>query len=455
MNKTSQALVTCCLSALLVGVSVCGLSFGGCSSPPFAVSGPVRSFQEIRSEALLAKLSAPGWLVVDIRDSDAYNGWPRGEARRGGHIRGAENFSLSWVRANADGLDGLLESKGIHADLSIVVYGDDPEDSTEWAGWLSERVAVPHDRLHVYDGGIAEWSADPCLPMDALARYEMLVPARWVHERAVKEFEQKMRIVDVSWKAEDDYRRGHIPGAVHLDAGELESLPLWNVVSAEKLRRVLLAKGITNETLVVVSGKEITAAARVATILMYVGVREVRLLNGGHHAWLAAGLPLEEGKVEVEPATEFGSVIPARPEYLVGTERAKEILAAPGARLISVRSWAEFTGETSGYGFIQAKGRIPGATWGFAPPSDGRMEDFRNPNHTMRSAREIQRRWRRSGISGEQRLSFYCGTGWRASEAFFCAYVMGFRDISVYDGGWFEWSRDSSNPIAVGNPGAE
>ena len=121
------------------------------------------------------------------------------------------------------------------------------------------------------------------------------------------------------------------------------------------------------------------AAARVATILMYVGVREVRLLNGGHRAWLAAGLPLEKGKVEVEPATEFGSVIPARPEYLVGTERAKEILADPGARLISVRSWAEFTGDTSGYRYIQAKGRIPGATWGFAPPSDGRMEDFRNP----------------------------------------------------------------------------
>jgi Rhodanese-like domain len=45
---------------------------------------------------------------------------------------------------------------------------------------------------------------------------------------------------------------------------------------------------------------------------------------------------------------------------------------------------------------------------------------------------------------------FYCGTGWRASEAWFCALLMGWQRISVYDGGWLEWAQDPSNPIEVG-----
>jgi rhodanese-related sulfurtransferase len=35
---------------------------------------------------------------------------------------------------------------------------------------------------------------------------------------------------------------------------------------------------------------------------------------------------------------------------------------------------------------------------------------------------------------------FYCGTGWRASLAFFYAWLMGWEQIAVFDGGWFEWS---------------
>jgi thiosulfate/3-mercaptopyruvate sulfurtransferase len=37
--------------------------------------------------------------------------------------------------------------------------------------------------------------------------------------------------------------------------------------------------------------------------------------------------------------------------------------------------------------------------------------------------------------------AFYCGTGWRASMAFFYAWLMDWPHISVYDGGWFEWSH--------------
>ena len=48
-------------------------------------------------------------------------------------------------------------------------------------------------------------------------------------------------------------------------------------------------------------------------------------------------------------------------------------------------------------------------------------------------------------------MAFYCGTGWRASETWFYAHLMGWPRIAVYDGGWHEWSRDpDNNPIETG-----
>ncbi|MBD3382227.1 MAG: thiosulfate sulfurtransferase, partial [candidate division Zixibacteria bacterium] len=65
---------------------------------------------------------------------------------------------------------------------------------------------------------------------------------------------------------------------------------------------------------------------------------------------------------------------------------------------------------------------------------------------------EVAEIWADSGITPDKRVAFYCGTGWRASEAFFNAYMMGWPNIAVYDGGWMEWSSDPENPIEVGIP---
>ena len=69
------------------------------------------------------------------------------------------------------------------------------------------------------------------------------------------------------------------------------------------------------------------------------------------------------------------------------------------------------------------------------------MENYRNLDHTCREYHEIEKIWSEVGISSDKYNSFYCGTGWRGSEAFFNAWLMGWNNISVFDGGWFEWSN--------------
>ena len=70
----------------------------------------------------------------------------------------------------------------------------------------------------------------------------------------------------------------------------------------------------------------------------------------------------------------------------------------------------------------------------------------------MRDYHEIEAKWRESGITLDKRGAFYCGTGWRASEAFFYAYLMGWKKVALSDGGWLERSQDEANPIESGEP---
>jgi thiosulfate/3-mercaptopyruvate sulfurtransferase len=75
------------------------------------------------------------------------------------------------------------------------------------------------------------------------------------------------------------------------------------------------------------------------------------------------------------------------------------------------------------------------------------MSEFHDEHGKMKSVAEISRMWSAKGIQPDKQTIFYCGTGWRASLAFFYAWLMNWERISVYDGGWFEWSRDPRNPV--------
>jgi thiosulfate/3-mercaptopyruvate sulfurtransferase len=149
---------------------------------------------------------------------------------------------------------------------------------------------------------------------------------------------------------------------------------------------------------------------------------------------------------------DFGARFPVHPEYLMDRHQVRELMRQKNGVLVSIRTWNEFIGKTSGYGYIAAKGDIPGARWGRAG-HDGdvnSMSDFHRPNGTMKPPAEIQAFWREAGIYSGQWTTFYCGTGWRASLAFFYAWLMNWERISVYDGGWCEWSSDPANLVVTG-----
>lgn len=426
--------------------------------------------QTISTTELDQRRVDPNVIIVDIRPMTAYNGWKLGQETRGGHIQGAVACPQA-LTANlpAEDMKKLLGSKGIVPEKTVVIYGYRDGRGTEFADGLA---AMGFKDVLAYDAGIETWASNPDLPMAHLARYEKLVHPQWVDDlldgkNPETYHSTSFAIYHVTFGVFEEYQAGHIPGAYHLDTNTLESNKDWNRRSPRELEESLLSHGIRYDTTVIVYGRDSNptmalahpgkkagqiAATRAAAILMYAGVEDVRLLDGGLDAWLSAGYEIETELNDPIPVADFGRPIPFRPEYFVDIDQAKSLIADPNSVLVSVRSWKEYIGETSGYHYIIPKGRIAGSVWGNCGSDAYHMQNYRNGDNTMREFNEIAAYWREMGITQEKRVAFYCGTGWRASETFFYAYVMGWPHVAVYDGGWLEWSSDANNPIETGEP---
>ena len=414
----------------------------------------------------------PTLTIVDVRPLVAYNGWRRNGETRGGHIPGAVAFPSAWL-ASVDEveIERLLDDKGIVAGRDIVIYGDRPADALAFADKL-EALGIEGSRI--FEAGLAGWSADESLPIERLPNYDKLVDIEWLRDaldggRPEASPQGPFILFHVNFGVPDEYAEGHIPGALYLDTNWLEDPVDWNRRSPEAIETALLALGITKDTTIVVYGRDTEgdanekwpgrragqiAATRALMILRYAGVDDVRLLDGGYDWWVRAGNPLETVDRRPTPVAAFGATIPVRPEVIVDIDEAKQIIADPdGAALVSIRTWREHIGNVSGYNYIGPAGRIKGDVWGNCGTDAYHMQHYRNVDNTMRAYPEIAANWAEAGITPDKWVAFYCGTGWRASETWFYAYLQGWQRVAVYDGGWFEWSKDPiANPIEIGLP---
>ncbi len=424
-------------------------------------------FKKIATTELVKLLQNKNLKIIDVRPVDAYNGWKLKKERRGGHIKGAKSLPVKWTNY-MDWIE-VVRSKHILTDNKIVIYAYSEKDSNKVANVFAK---AGYTDISIYTKFIEEWSNNEKLPMEHLARYKQLVSAEWVNKLLLgknpDEYQSnKFVIVHSHYRNRDAYLTGHIPGAIDMDTLALESPETWNRRSPGELKKALEAHGITSDTTVVMYGKFMApnnvdefpgsaaghiGAIRNSMIMMYAGVKDVRVLNGGFQSWKDAGYEITTDDVSKTAVSDFGVKIPANPEIIVDIPKAKEMLLSNEAELVSTRSWPEFIGEISGYNYIKKKGRIPGAIFGNCGTDAYHMENYRNVDHTIREEQEVVEIWKEVGITPDKHLAFYCGTGWRGSEAFYNAWLMSWPRVSVFDGGWFEWSNDSKNPYETGIP---
>ncbi len=421
----------------------------------------------ITTNELVVFLENSACKLLDVRPVDAFNGWALKDEKRSGHIKGAKSLPAKWLNY-IDWIE-IVRHKQLLPAHKIIVYGYSDAAAAEVA---KRFLASGYPDVVIYPHFLDVWVSDPRLPMEKLSRYQHLVSADWLNQlisggKPMHYENNNFVVVHSHYRNRDAYLSGHIPGAIDMDTLALEAPETWNRRSPEEIQKALQDHGISADTTVILYGKYMfpdnddefpgsaagdIGAVRNAFIMMYAGVKDVRILNGGFQSWQDVGFEVSKVDEPKQPISEFGAEIPVNPHLAVDTPEAKQMLAAADAELVCVRSWHEYIGEVSGYNYIEAKGRIPGAIFADCGSDAYHMENYRNEDHTTRDFNEIAEIWRSNGLTPDKHLAFYCGTGWRGSEAWFNAWLMGWPRVSVYDGGWFEWSNDPKNPFETGIP---
>lgn len=226
-----------------------------------------------------------------------------------------------------------------------------------------------------------------------------------------------------------------------------------NLLPDSQLHQAIADLGITEDTMVVVYGKGICipmSSCRALWALMYAGVKDVRLLNGGFDAWRRYG-----GRLAAQPRVptrvpQFNSTGLCVREYLASTAEVEAIAsrcnsltspspspcsAVPGV-LVDIRKLGEFDGSfADNYHFFTKSGHIPTAVY------QGNWDVLVNlEESTLRDLDEVQSRWETLDLTADRApLIFYCGTGWRSTIGFFLAFLMG-MDAKNYDDSFYGWT---------------
>ena len=418
-------------------------------------------------ESILNKMKEGRLVVIDARTDEEFMGWQLYHEERGGHIPGAVNIPYAWFYnsdktvLSARGLKELFESRGVTTDKTVTA--NCTVGIRSGFVYFALRL-MGYPTASNYDASIVEWADDPVYPMEKAPNYSKVVYPGWVKTliangnlETLPEGNEYM-IFECSWGAtSDDYNVGHIPGAVHFDTNNVEARNLnniddpivsdvnekvWDLVHDSLLQTRLRNMGVSNNTTVVVYSSYAPAATRVYWALRYAGV-DVRYLNGGYSAWIAAGgtadttahTPDAVGNLTINPQNQIKALTP---EIIAYADDYLENGVQPSDTvLVDVRSMEEYIGAVVGYDDINItrKGRIPGAVWGYEAGNGEYLDD----DGTLRSFTEIRDLWEDQGITPDKTLIFYCGTGWRSTLSFLYADVMGYENIKNYDS-WYVWA---------------
>ena len=129
------------------------------------------------------------------------------------------------------------------------------------------------------------------------------------------------------------------------------------------------------------------------------------------------------------------------PEWIANKDEVAAAVDDPAVGLINALSREQFEGEGQHYG---RPGRIPSSV------NVPAMSIIDSTTGELRRRSELETVFHEAGADAFERLITYCGGGIAASTAFLALNVLGYENVSLYDGSLLEWSEDPQARLEVG-----
>ncbi|MDR2940272.1 MAG: hypothetical protein LBV08_08145 [Clostridiales bacterium] len=414
------------------------------SSP--AVSETIISIDELKQGS--------GYLLLDLRESTLFNGFMQEGFDRGGHLKGAINFPYSTLKdLNGQGIDLLeyLKGMGVTPDKKIVIYSNDNGKSFDLSRKL---IDLGFEDVKFFEG-LADWANDTSLELIKYPNYQAIVNPTWINKLINDEKPESYNNSDyiVLEACTDEnaslYEEGHIPGAISFNLNNIESeATAFGLNPYDAIIETLLEYGVTADKTVVVYSRDDSSAARLVFTLLWAGVKDARFLDGGYAAWEQSIYDKDTTINGNVPETNFGGGGAPKEGLIIGAGDIATNLQDPTFKLLSIRGQGEYSASVV-EPLISRPGEISGAIWGYDTAG------YLNPNGTLKSFGEVKEMWSDIGIEEGDRLCFSSTFSDQACLPWFIAYVGGWGNISLFDGGYYSWQLDSSRPVQTGQPAGQ
>lgn len=240
---------------------------------------------------------------------------------------------------------------------------------------------------------------------------------------------EDLLLVDLSAPA--NYQSGHIPGAIHLPFQALMAgtppAP-GKLPSLERLTELFRSIGLRPEQHVVAFDDEGGGwAGRFLWTLEVIGYHNYSYLNGGMHAWRAAGLPLTTELPAIQPS-DIEIEIHRQP--IMEAEDIQQQLGDATFQVWDARSPQEYRGEKV---LAMKGGHIPGAV-------NCEWTQLMDPQRDLRIREDARDFLARLGLDDQHRIVTHCQSHHRSGFTWLVGKSLGF-DIRAYPGSWSEWGN--------------
>jgi len=276
---------------------------------------------------------------------------------------------------------------------------------------------------------------------------------------------QKLRIVNANYaiqlptyaaynppvKANHIFVNERIPTARHIDISEIgdksQGLPCM-LPKPEQFKDLMMRLDIgVNDHVVCYGDDNLIGACRVFWMFKVYGFPNVSVLNGTLALWKEKG-----GQVEIGQETWKEKVIPRDSEefeykfnkdIVVGMEDVKKIVNEENCegdiQLIDTRKNGVFKGDAKNL----RSGHIPG--FNNIPFIDVLVEDG-----SFKSPEEIELTLEKKACKLDKPTIVSCNSGMTATVLYVAMHLLGYNDLSLYDGSWTEWVKFDENPVVQG-----
>jgi thiosulfate/3-mercaptopyruvate sulfurtransferase len=251
-------------------------------------------------------------------------------------------------------------------------------------------------------------------------------------------------------RAEADYNKGHIAGAVNVgDAGKvLRYENTEDYLPVDQIEKVLGDAGIDPSKEVIVYGAKANAGTYFGLLtLEQFGGANVHAYHGGLDDWKAAGKAVETTATKLV-------VVPLKLKIVNGitvtTEEVRKRLNSAKVQIVDVRTPKEYRGEDIRAirgGHLPKAVNIPYEQNWVDPEAAKKLADKKitgTEGLALKPEAELKALY--SKLDANKETIVYCQSGVRASYTATILKDIGFRNVKVYDSSWLGYGNTLDAP---------